>query len=475
MALPFKSRILAGATPNTRLEQAASGGPAIKPAPPKDDVEAVRRIQKALFALGFSMSKSFPQGTNAEPDGQFGQETCEAVIRFQKGAFPKDSSQWDGRVGSKTLEKMDAQLQAKSGGGGGGSGGGGGGITSVSIVSQPPGEIFLLTLMPDQDGQSGRPLKEDLDSRTRQLRSSDKLAKMRVWVAKLGLGAALLDELEKAVLSPTNFDTRSFLLKMLVAGKLEKALFDEITFNDIKNFPDVDLTRVMSARAVAVNEGLLRNEMSVGGPVAMEMFKFWIAHNASPPPLRNFPSLDRATATTQNFIKAAEMFETRLKENLRQQFKTGRVDYHDLVTGPGPERVTDSQGNIIPSIPAEEPGKATKRMLPAIEPILPDLGIRQDTVVKICIGSFQGVRVSLSEFKATATSIPADGKFSGKLHYELRDHFGVDDEDCEVRTKGIHGTPGQVAMWVLQHHSASGHKPFIDQVLVQREFSGTFT
>ena len=106
--------------------------------------------------------------------------------------------------------------------------------------------------------------------------------------------------------------------------------------------------------------------------------------------------------------------------------------------------------------------------------MLPDLGIRQDTVVKICIGSFQGIRVSLSDFNATATSIPLGGQFSGKLHYELRDHFGVDDEDCEVRIRGIHGTPGQVAMWVLQHYSSTGHKPFIDQVLVQREFSGSF-
>ena len=55
----------------------------------------------------------------------------------------------------------------------------------------------------------------------------------------------------------------------------------------------------------------------------------------------------------------------------------------------------------------------------------------------------------------------------------VRDHFGVDDEDCEVRLRGFHGTPGQVAMWVLQHFSA-GHCPFIDQVLIDRDFSGAF-
>jgi hypothetical protein len=425
-------------------------------------------IKKALNAWA---AKQQPPVGQIPVNDVFGQETGDLVALYKTRQTPpilNFAGKIDRIVGKKTVVALDKELPQRGGGGGGV-------IVSVPIVNQPPDEIFLLTLMPDQDGQSGRPLKDDLDSKTRQLRSSDKLPRVRVWGAKLGLGAALLDELEKAALSSTPIDVKSFLLKMLAGGKLEKNLFDEITFNDIKSFPDIDLARVMSVRAVTVNEGLLRNEMSVGGPVALEMFNFWITHSISPPPLKNFSSLDSATAATESFIKAAEQFETRLKENLRQQFKTGRVDYHDLVTGPGPERVTDSDGNIVPPVPDKEPGKATQRMLPAVEPVLPDLQILLDTVVKICIGSFQGVRVFLSDFKATATSIPAAGNFFGKLHYELRDHFGVDDDDCVVRTRGIHGTPGQVAMWVLQHYSASGHKPFIDQVLVQREFSGTFT
>ncbi len=347
----------------------------------------------------------------------------------------------------------------------------GGGTGIVTAVSQPQSEVFLLTLLTDDDGQNSRPEKADLNSATRQLQSQSGLAKLRVWGAKLGLGAALLDELEKAAVPATlgGFNIQGFLLKMLMAGKLEKALFDELSINDFLHFPDVDLTRPMSARAVGVNEALLRNEMSVGGTTALEMFTFWTGHSVVPPPLKNFASLDTATARTQNFVRAAERFETRLKENLQEQLSLGLVDYHDLVTGPGPERVRDA------FVPPREPGKATGRMLPAVEPILPDLGIQQDTVVKICIGSFQGIRVSLSNFQVSLTGIPSfPGSFSGKLLYELRDHFGVDDEDCEVRLAGIHGTPGQVAMWVLQHYTASGHKPFIDQVLVQRDFSGNF-
>jgi hypothetical protein len=132
-----------------------------------------------------------------------------------------------------------------------------------------------------------------------------------------------------------------------------------------------------------------------------------------------------------------------------------------------------SDGSV--NVPEREPGSVSKRSLPAIGPILPDLSIIRDTVVKICIGSFQGMKVSLSDFQANATDIPGfPGTFSGTLHYELWDHFGVDDEDCEIRSAGIHGTPGQAAMWVLQHFAPAGHNPFIDQVFVVRDFSGGF-
>jgi hypothetical protein len=103
----LKSTILAG---NPRLESAASGGPSVKMAPPYDDANAVRRIQKALVALGYSMPISFPAGPAGEPDGRFGQETYRTVVAFQKGVFPRDASQWDGRVGKYTLGRMDELL-----------------------------------------------------------------------------------------------------------------------------------------------------------------------------------------------------------------------------------------------------------------------------------------------------------------------------------------------------------------------------
>jgi peptidoglycan hydrolase-like protein with peptidoglycan-binding domain len=101
------SAILSG---NKRLDAAAAGGPSIKPAPPNDDFDAVKRIQKALVALRFPLPGSFPSGPANEPDGKFGQETYQQVIAFQKMAFPADATQWDGRVGKNTLVEMDTRL-----------------------------------------------------------------------------------------------------------------------------------------------------------------------------------------------------------------------------------------------------------------------------------------------------------------------------------------------------------------------------
>ncbi len=105
--MSLQSTILSG---SSRLELAASGGSSIKAAPPADDLDAVRRIQRALVALGIPLPLSFPDGSSAEPDGRFGNETAHAVITFQKRVFPVTPSEWDGRVGRKTLEKMDALL-----------------------------------------------------------------------------------------------------------------------------------------------------------------------------------------------------------------------------------------------------------------------------------------------------------------------------------------------------------------------------
>jgi hypothetical protein len=105
--MAFESKVLAG---SRRLDQAAAGGASIKPAPPHDDPEAVKRIQKGLQGVGYSLPLSFPNGANQEPDAKYGDETYQAVLDFQKRVFPNDSSQWDGRVGKNTLRELDKML-----------------------------------------------------------------------------------------------------------------------------------------------------------------------------------------------------------------------------------------------------------------------------------------------------------------------------------------------------------------------------
>lgn len=103
----LKSTLL---SPNARLRQAAAGPPSIRKRPPDDDQDAVARIQKALVALGHKLPKSFPGGSDLEPDGLYGPETEGAVRDFQKQEFPNQLSQWDGRCGPNTLGKMDTKL-----------------------------------------------------------------------------------------------------------------------------------------------------------------------------------------------------------------------------------------------------------------------------------------------------------------------------------------------------------------------------
>jgi peptidoglycan hydrolase-like protein with peptidoglycan-binding domain len=110
----LNSGILKGSAPNARLEQAAVGSPAIKPAPPDDDAEAIRRIQRGLLALGYPLPLSFPSGTSQPPDGKFGNETYQAVMKFQQKVFTGRAGEWDGRVGKNTLGRSGPMDLIKS-------------------------------------------------------------------------------------------------------------------------------------------------------------------------------------------------------------------------------------------------------------------------------------------------------------------------------------------------------------------------
>lgn len=102
--MPLSSSLLQN---NARLQAVAAGGPSVKERPAEyADPEAVKCIQEALKKLGFA-------GRDGKPlviDGKYGDNTYFAVKSFQTVAFRGDPREIDGRVGFKTIAKLDAAL-----------------------------------------------------------------------------------------------------------------------------------------------------------------------------------------------------------------------------------------------------------------------------------------------------------------------------------------------------------------------------
>ena len=114
--MALKSPLLQG---NARLQQASERPPSIAPLPALEpDTQAVQKIQQALVQLRF-LPAAFGTGAAggldmAEQFGIFGPVTRDALVQFQKKAFPGVSGAWDGKAGMQTLAKLDAALMRPS-------------------------------------------------------------------------------------------------------------------------------------------------------------------------------------------------------------------------------------------------------------------------------------------------------------------------------------------------------------------------
>ena len=110
--MALKSPLLQG---NARLQQASERPPSIAPLPALEpDTQAVQKIQQALVQLRF-LPAAFGTGAAggldmAEQFGIFGPVTRDALVQFQKKAFPGVVGAWDGKAGIQTLAKLDAAL-----------------------------------------------------------------------------------------------------------------------------------------------------------------------------------------------------------------------------------------------------------------------------------------------------------------------------------------------------------------------------
>jgi hypothetical protein len=178
------------------------------------------------------------------------------------------------------------------------------------------------------------------------------------------------------------------------------------------------------------------------------------------------PWLADRVRNTPGFLVAAMKFETSFRANLDDQYRQGHVDYQDLVTGSGPVRES-----FWTPVPITEPGNVSKRPLRALKPPIVKFEIGSDWASKFVLGGIKGLEISLLKLKFnTETSRP---RYAATLRYKIFDHFGINDSDCEVEfNASMHGSPGQVAMWTLQHFKRPGHTPFITVVSIDRAVDG---
>jgi peptidoglycan hydrolase-like protein with peptidoglycan-binding domain len=208
----------------------------------------------------------------------------------------------------------------------------------------------------------------------------------------------------------------------------------------------------------------MRTELSLGaadlGVAFFSLFKFNSVAGQEKVPGADF---DNRVGSGGGFASGHAWFKDRVERNLRAQFDAGLVDYHDLVTGNGLDR------KFGEDVPDTEPAKASGRTLPSIESPGFQIGA-SEVPLKTVVGSWQGHHIFISDFKVSREP----PSYSAKLIYELRDHFGANDSDCEV-SKSLHGTPGQLSLWVLQHtrHDGGTHFPFVPVARVVKEISGS--
>ena len=137
------------------------------------------------------------------------------------------------------------------------------------------------------------------------------------------------------------------------------------------------------------------------------------------------------------FRKVNDNVKTFVTDALAESAATGILDYHVL---------REPLGKVPP----------------------PGLGFGGFQKLHVLVGSFQGVRISLESFVAT----PKPTRYTAGLVYEWFDHFGVDDSDLDFDFRG-HGSPGQVALWVLQRERPPGNRPYVLRVFINETISDT--
>jgi hypothetical protein len=205
----------------------------------------------------------------------------------------------------------------------------------------------------------------------------------------------------------------------------------------IAHLPRTTQVKIVAARLVKTEDLELQMtaELGVGGGmIGLGMAGTFFA-NPSPLAVVDHPvgsPLSKEVQASPEFARAHAAVQRAISAAVAKGDAAGSIDYQDLA--------------------------APKKKVPP-----PSLGFGGFHRLHVLIGSFQGVNVFLNSF----TADPARRTYSASLTYEFFDHFGVDDTDTIWDGHG-HGSPGQVALWVLQRERHPGHMPYITRVIIEQ-------
>ena len=273
-------------------------------------------------------------------------------------------------------------------------------------------------------------------------------------VGKMTISALDADLLKKTPGKPSNGREELLIVPftepqpMLVAQKLDNRFKGDLNNtlsgpalpSGFMNF--VAQERVNQARQDSTRdlELTMQMELLFGGSAGIQLFNDFRLNNV-PKQVMSY-GFDSAVAArieaSPEFKRVHEEVKIFVTDALSESAATGILDYHVL----------------------REP---LKKVPP------PLFSFRATFSLHVAIGSIQGVNLFLEDFSADA----ATRIYNATMIYELFDHFGVDDSDL-VPDTSLHGSPGQVALWVLQRERHPGHQPYVVKPMIEKTISSKF-
>lgn len=223
------------------------------------------------------------------------------------------------------------------------------------------------------------------------------------------------------------------------------------------NFFELIPVSLLDGRTTSDLERLMSLELNViAGLVGVDMFKRFVNNPRAGAPIefRSGSFLASVVDGSGIFQLAHTSVRLEFEAALKKQFAAGNVDVSKL------EAKTNTRGRF---------GRPQLTNPDGVKTSL-DLAIpRSELVLQAVVGgSFQGGQAALKAFTADA----AAATYTATLEYKLLDHFGVDNGDV-LPNPPPHGSPGQIAFWILQHRRHPGHNPYVTTVVIERKVSGS--